>query len=806
MQLQFGPNLLDLGARELRRSGEAVTLEPRAFEVLAHLVEHRERVVPKEELLDEIWGDRFVGESALTTQITHLRHAVGDDGRTQRVIKTVHRVGYRFVAEVTEGDAGPLASPALLAVSPRWGRAARLLGRDTDLEDVERRLADHALVTITGPGGVGKTALAQAVVERFAPSVPDGAWVCPLADARDPQSLGNVVLDAMGQGQHSDADPVESLGRVLELRRALLVLDNCEHVLDGAVSLVSALLRDCPDLRVVTTSRVPLRIDGESVLALAPLDPRSAVACFVAAATDVGATADPASADVAELCERLDRMPLAIELAAARARVLSPGEMVDLLSDRFGLLRDETREEDRHSSLRNVIEWSWEALAAEDQRLLADLSVFVGSFTLDDVRAVALPLADPLDVVDAVGRLVSHSMVVPLAGASAHARFRLLESVRDFAAEMLEAPEPVRAAHARHFTDLAERLDSDLQSERIDDAVEAMRAAWTNLRAAAMHSTESDVEVARRLIRAVGPYADVFQIYEVLDWCERVDLTRPGADPIVSADALAVQARMLAHRGALDPARELAETALEWGETHATVLSLVWCAYYRGDLDLVVRSTERLGELSRSDRGFDQGFADGFAAIVSAVRQDPVISSTVVTPTQARTGLLGVQDCMVEGLRLCTADPERATELLEAVVDNSIEHDYRLHLGAAASTLTQITLPALPPFDAVIRLRRTLGRYLERSMWLLISADTVMAARLLADHGDPDTAARLLGARAASGYAVGLSEALRAALESELREQMGSRFEVLAAEGASWRPPEAGRCAIDALDRLLGAC
>jgi predicted ATPase/DNA-binding winged helix-turn-helix (wHTH) protein len=803
MELHFGSNTLDLRARELRCAGSVVDLEPRTFAVLAYLVDHRDRVVPREELLDEIWGDRFVGDSALSTQIAHLRQAVGDDGGAQRVIKTAHRVGYRFVAEVVGDREPPRDAATAVPVPPRWGRTTRLLGRDTDLEEVEQRLVDHPFVTVTGPGGVGKTALARAVVERLGPAAPDGAWICELADIRDPQSLGNAVLEATGQSQHSDADPVESLLRALEARQALLVLDNCEHVHEVAGALISELLRRCRGIRVLATSRVPLGIDGESIHPLSPLDPESAVACFVAAATDSGASIDTGATEVAELCDRLDRLPLAMELAAARARMLSPGEMLGLLTDRFRFLRDDARGDERHSSLRRAIEWSWKALAPGDQTLLAQLSVFVGTFTLDDVRAVALPSADPLDVVDAVGRLVGHSLVAPVRGRTGPTRFRLLESVRDFVAETLDDPEEVRRSHAEHFTDLAERVDAELQTEQIDGAVETMRAAWSNLRAAATHAADSDADLVRRLIRAVGPYADVFQAYEVLDWCERAGLAQPGTDPVASADALAIEARMLAHRGELATARARAEIAHEWCETHATALSLVWCAYYRGDLDLVVRLADRLHELSRSDRGFDRGFADGFAAIVATVRQEAHVSSTTVTPAHAERGLLGVQDCLVEGLRICTADPGRAAELFEAVVTSSIRRDYRLHLGAAASTLTQITLPAMPPTEAMRSLRRTLGLYLDRSMWTLISADTVMAARLLADHGDVETAARLLGARAASGYAVGLSELLRSALEGELPDRLGDRFTRLADEGAGWRPPEAGRCAVEALDRIL---
>lgn len=819
MRLHFGPHTLDLATRELRCGDDPVGLEPRSFAVLVHLVRHRDRVVPKEELLDEVWGDRFVGESALTSQIKHVREAVGDDGRSQRVIKTAHRVGYRFVAEVVEqvaddapepGGGGPTTMP------PRWGApAAPLLGREADLAAVQRRLDQHRLVTITGPGGVGKTRLATVLLERLGPAAADGAWLCALADTRDTRAVGNVALDAVGQGQQSDADPVESLVRALEPRRGLLVLDNCEHVLAGAAALTRELLRRCPDVSVIATSRMPLGVEGETVHPLQPLELDDAVACFVAKAVDAGATVDGAAPALAELCRRLDCMPLAIELAAARARLLSPREMLDLLADRFRLLRDDDRTDDeRHQSLHRTIEWSWGGLAPSDARLLAELSTFVGAFTLADVRAVAFGAVDPLDVVDAVGRLVSRSLVVPVPGRSGQTRFRLLESVRDFAAERLENPAALRRSHAGHFAALAESLDAAFQTEQIDRAVVEMSDTWPNLRVAVGYAHEAgEPGLVRRIIRAVGPYADVFQAYEVLDWCEAADLEAAAAggttgggtaEDVVVADTLAIKARMLAHRGEHDAGRALAETAHALCETHATLLSVVWCAYYRGDLDLVVRSADRLLELSRSDRGFDRGFAEGFAAIVSTVRQEVDIRSTPVTPARAREGLLGVQDCLVEGLRLCTADTETAAQLLDAVVTNSIERDYRLHLGAAASTLTQIALPARPAPEAMRSLRRTLQLYLDRSMWVLISADTVMAAKLLADHGDVESACRLLGARAASGYAVGLSEVLRSQLGHDLRTQLGDRFVELAAQGARWRPPEAGRMAVAALERALG--
>lgn len=813
MRYRFGSHTLDLGTVELFDDGERVVVEPRTFAVLAHLIRHRDRVVPKEELLDEIWGDRFVGESALTSQIKHARDAVGDDGRTQRVIRTSHRIGYRFVAPVVE-EGAPAGEPARAAVdvSSTWGssRSKALLGRESDLEALGRRLGDNRLVTITGPGGVGKTAVGARLVADHAALAPDGAWVCELANTRDPTAVANVALAAIGEGQQSDADPTESLLRILERRRALLVLDSCEHLLEAASGLARELLHRCPHLRIVATSRAPLGVDGESVHPLAPLKVADAVSCFVARAADAGADVDPSDPSLSELCRRLDCVPLALELAAARARLLSPGEMLELLTDRFRLLRDgdHANDDGRHHSLHRTIAWSWDGLTADDRLLLARLSVFVGSFTLEDARAVALDGGDPLDAVDALGRLVSRSLVVAMPAPAGRTRFRLLESIRDFAADRLADAAGLRRRHARHFAALAASLDAAFQTDEIDAALAAMGAAWDNLRAAVSYAAEDrDARTVRRIVRSVGPYADVFQVYEVLDWCQHGDiqagLAEEGDDLTIAADALAVEARMLAHRGEQERAQALATLAHGRRESHATLLSLVWCAYYGGDLDLVERSAERLLELSRSDRGFDRGFAEGFSAMVVAVRQQADIASTTVTAADVDQGILGTQDCLTEGLRLCTVDPDRAAELLEAVVDSAIRHDYRLHLGAAASTLTQITLPGRAAPDAMRTLRRTLQLYLERSMWMLISADTVMAARLLADRGEVETACRLLGARVASGYAVGLSEVLRILLQDELEERRGDRFAELAAQGACWRPPEAAEVAIAALDRAL---
>lgn len=807
MQYRFGRHTLDLATHELTHDGERVELEPRSFAVLAHLVTHRDRVVPKHELLDEVWGDRFVSESALTTRIKDCRRALGDDGTTQRVIRTVHRVGYRFVAELNDEDR--------YVVAPAWGRGGdHLFGREHELTDLAARLAAHRIVTVTGPGGVGKTRLCAAVVDpgpdQGAPAMTGPVWRCDLTTTRDPGAVGDVVLHALDERQQSDTDSLTTLRRVTTGRSGLLVLDNCEHLLDAVRDVVEIVLAGGAT-RILATSRIPLDLPAESVLVLDPLRPDAAAACFVARAADTGAPVDPGDPAIPELCRRLDHVPLALELAAARARILDPSGIVELLDRRFRLLRrDATGIAGTHDSLAETIAWSWDLLDRVERDLLTELSCFVGSFSIDDVAGVVMPDGDVLDTVDGLDRLVRASMVVALPGTGGTRRFRLLESIRAFAAERLDDPDDLRRRHAHYFADLLERLDDELAGHHVDAALASVGRAWPNIRAAAEHSLAvRDLTCARRIIRSVGAYADLHQVYEVIDWCRRADLVgvdgRPtaGDDPQLVADALAIWARLLAHRGDQDGAGRLARLAQETSESFATQLTLVWVAYYGGELDEVVTGAERLNELARSDTGVDRAYADGFLAVVATVRQVPEIETTAVTPDDAEDGLLGTLRCLTAGFRLCAADPGTAAELLEAVVARSLQDDYRLLLGAAASTLTQITLPSRPAEEAMAILCRTLDRYRERGMWPLISADTIMAASLLADAGDLEVAARLLGARNASGYRSGLSEMGRLALETRLRTELGERLDPLVAEGARWTPPRAGEVAVATMRRHL---
>ncbi|MGP4099977.1 BTAD domain-containing putative transcriptional regulator [Nonomuraea sp. KM90] len=336
-----------------------------------------------------------------------------------------------------------------LSAPPRTNLPApltELVGRAAELAEVQELLATSRLVTLTGPGGVGKTRLALSVARDAAE--PDGVWLVELAGAVDP---AEAVAAVLGVRDDAAAPLPSRLAGVLAGRRVLLVLDNCEHLVGAAAELVSGLLRAAPGLRVLATSQEPLGVTGEHVRVVPPLPEAEAVRLFTARA-NVGAS--PA---VATICRRLDGIPLALELAATRVRALGVQELADRLDDRFRLLNAGMRDAPaRQRTLRAMIDWSWELLTGAERVVLRRLAVPADGCTLEAAEEIC---AEPgVDVLDTLARLVDRSLVVRVAGP----RFRLLESVGAYCVERLrEAGEHdlIRERHARYYTALAERAD-----------------------------------------------------------------------------------------------------------------------------------------------------------------------------------------------------------------------------------------------------------------------------------------------------------------------------------------------------------
>jgi predicted ATPase/DNA-binding CsgD family transcriptional regulator len=354
--------------------------------------------------------------------------------------------------------------------------ATSFIGRRRELAEVRRTLSAARLVCLVGPGGVGKTRLALRAATGLGRGVPDGAWLVELAEVREPALVVNAVMAALDLRDQAAADPQALLLSYLRDKRLLVVVDNCEHLLAAAARLLTEIMKAAPDVRVIATSREPLSVPGEHVVPVPPLDLGSAhpagslsrlrrneaVALFAerAAARSGGFEVTAANqAAVAELCHRLDGLPLAIELAAVRTRVLTPQQILDRLTDRFGLLTGGGRGSvPRHQTLRATLDWSHDLLTADERTLLRRLFVFAGRFTLDDVESVCasgdVPVADGLDLLSS---LVDKSLVLK-EDASVNGKdiacYRLHETMREYAvlkAEQAGDKEAVELACAEYY-------------------------------------------------------------------------------------------------------------------------------------------------------------------------------------------------------------------------------------------------------------------------------------------------------------------------------------------------------------------
>ena len=403
----------------------------------------------------------------------------------------------------------PLSSLGQSIVSLPLPRTS-LVGRDESVEEVRRLVAAHRLVTLTGVGGCGKTRLAIEVGHREVPSYPEGVWFADLSTIADGGALPGVVASALGVAIATGSDPIDQITTYLAPREALLVVDNCEHVIDPSAELVDLLLERCPGLRVLATSRESLEVDGEytwKVPSLAVGDQAPAVRLFRerAAAAGVVLVDDLTTRTaIGEVVERLDGIPLAIELAAARTRAMSVDEIRDLLDDRFRLLSGGARRSrQRQATLEGAVQWSYDLLSADEQAMLRALSVFQGGFSVADVAVVAE--RSELESRELVEALTAKSLVDVARDAAGQVRHRLLETIRLFAlARLVDAGEAVamRDRHLDHFS--AEGTPLSLTSPwRLDELIRQGRE-YENFRSATVWALERDRPDGAVRIAALG--------------------------------------------------------------------------------------------------------------------------------------------------------------------------------------------------------------------------------------------------------------------------------------------------------------
>jgi len=480
----FGPFRLQVARRELLAHGVPVTIGQRAFDILLLLVSRHGQLVTKDELMSEVWPGIVVEENNIQVHVSALRKVLGSAGDGERYLITVAGRGYRFVAPVEcESAARPkiapetISRPGAAATPSAEARTANnlpqlltsLIGREAELAQIKEHLDNHRLVTLTGSGGVGKTRLVieagRAGLERYA----DGVWFAELAPLDDAQLVTSIIAEILGVSLSASTTAVETLAAALKNRELLLIIDNCEHVIAEAARIAEALIRSCPGVSILASSRERLAIAGESVIRVPSLPaPDSnggltatnarefaAVRLFVERAAALGlgfSLTDGNAAAVGSICRRLDGIPLAIELAVPRLKVLSAEQLARGLDERFRLLTGGSRTAlPRQQTLHALIDWSYEILSDAEKTLLARLSVFLGSATLASITAVvASRELLPEQVGDLLLSLVEKSLVqADLPGGET--RYRLLESTRYYGLEKLADAQAVRRRHAEHF-------------------------------------------------------------------------------------------------------------------------------------------------------------------------------------------------------------------------------------------------------------------------------------------------------------------------------------------------------------------
>ncbi len=496
------------------------------------------------------------------------------------------------------------------------------------MEALRRLLLDNRLITLTGPGGTGKTRLAVEVAGREAPRRPGGTYFADLSSLDTGEHVAATVARACLVPPDPGREPADQLVDTLAEANALLVLDNCEHVLDAAAEIVDRALVACPNVSVLATSREALDLPGEHRHLVGPLDPSGpdAESLFVERAVAAGGRAvDPTGDTIAELCARVDGIPLAIELAAARTRTLTPKQILDRLDERLDVLGGKRRGlPDRHQTLRATIDWSYELLDTEERAFFDRLAVFAGTFDLD--AAASLLDDDLVRAADLIDSLVAKSMVMAQDDRGRGLRFRLLESLRTYADERLRAdPDSLAAAstnHAMHYLGrlaavpmrrvLARELKTEFESD-----LDNVRVAF-----AAAPGASSTAELARR---ATHPFVfllvNIGLIGEARDRCHRA-LEDPGLEPFTRGRLLVASAYMQATADGSSGFAPIAAEALQYlepgdgvwsGAVGLTSIPLQMFAPADAVLDLEAAAV-RLDGLDGADADHDRATLDFYLA------------------------------------------------------------------------------------------------------------------------------------------------------------------------------------------------
>jgi predicted ATPase/DNA-binding winged helix-turn-helix (wHTH) protein len=625
---------VDLERRELLVRGVAVPIGARAFEIIEVLVQSANELVTKNDLMDRIWPGATVEENTLHVHIAAIRRALGP-GRT--MLKTASGRGYRLLGRWAVRQQGSATAAVVSLLVPAPGDrptnnfptvVARLIGRAATVRHVRDLVSAYRVVTLTGTGGIGKTTLAIEAARDLVAEFDGGGWLVELAPLSNPALVPSAVASVLGLKLTGEATSAESVARAIGGRNLLLLLDNCEHVIDAVADLTDAIARLCPRTTIVATSREVLRVADEHVYRVPPLEVptaesvepdhilgHSAVEFFITKAKALDSEFSPRAEDIlsiASISRRLDGIPLAIEFAAARAAALGIEQVISGLGDRFTLLTSGRRTAvPRHRTLRAALDWSYDLLSATERLLLRRLAVFRAGFTLNAAAGVMQDAGlDASAVTESVANLVTKSLVT-VENSALGARWSLLETIREYAlGKLAEHAEtnPAARYHAAYFGDLFTQPGSDARSRLSSEDLTRRVREIDNVRAALdwSFSPAGDGAIGVQLTVAYAPvWLHLSLIGECRDRCEQALLAWDG-DPRLSVRLqmelqIALGNALIVTLGSGEQAKTILTRALEIAKTldeldaQARILAALSTAYiYHGDYGRAQTALEQL--------------------------------------------------------------------------------------------------------------------------------------------------------------------------------------------------------------------
>jgi predicted ATPase/class 3 adenylate cyclase len=759
-------------------------------------------------------------------------HRLRDLSRPERVFQVIAEGLGREFPPIRSLDAYPGNLPVQLT---------SFVGRHDELVALGRLLREVRLVTVTGTGGVGKTRLAVQLAAEVLQRFPDGAWMCELAAASDDETMVQVVAAAIGARPRHDMPLEAAVVEFLRSRELLVVLDNCEHLLDGASRLVDAVLLECPNVRVIATSREGLGVIGEQVWPLRSLDvPRGQLSTEDAVAhgsvrlfaeraaavrPDFMIDASNASA-VVEICRRLDGIPLAIELAAARVSAMSTADVARHLDERFRLLTGGRRTAvERHQTLRATVDWSYSLLDERERAVFERLGVFAGSFDSDAAATVvAGGDLDAWDVLDSLNGLVTKSMVVAEDGADGATRYSMLETLRQYARERLDDDNQAdywRRRHAAHYATFAEEAGPALQGSqeflwrhRLHDELDNLRAALTW----ALDSDQrEDTEFAMRIVAALAYQAILDRSAGIAEWAERVIVHADDAAPELRPGVLVAGAWSAATRGDLARADRLTDMASDLGPSLTSLGAwgygaALLAAMFRGDVDRSRELNDKAKALAL-EPGWDQAMIRATSVTVDILAGNFVVARAqadeqLELARSAQNPTLLAMALYVSGWASMHDDPPAALQAF----DDSIA---LMRAGATDMVLAHALIrsallraregdPRAPVAlrDAVlyaheIGSKTTIVWVLDIAVWTLADLDAPDPAAILAGFLDTGAVMELIPL-------TGVELQARTRSRERLRELLGdTRYDQLAARGVHTPYEELIPYLCEEIDKLI---